>query len=166
MGYWETLVALHVMSEFFFSGPQATVLVRIKVEGGIAAEEETPARDLGVGEGLREIAKILTYLYLRALILHPPPPPCPKFPRPSPSTFPITRSKCMQSARSTRSNLFVRRVKLDASSKTLTAEQKATLQANIQFLRDVIVCFTATGAARGVSGHTGMCQSDTMHEYI
>ena len=27
---------------------------------------------------------------------------------------------------------------------------------NIQLLRDAIVFFTATGAARGVSGHTGM----------
>ncbi|KAJ8692301.1 hypothetical protein PTI98_009628 [Pleurotus ostreatus] len=44
---------------------------------------------------------------------------------------------------------------LDPSVPTLTAEQKADLQANITLLRDAIVLFTATGAARGVSGHTG-----------
>ena len=33
--------------------------------------------------------------------------------------------------------------------------EKTTLKANIQLLRDAIVLFTATGAARGVSGHTG-----------
>jgi len=44
---------------------------------------------------------------------------------------------------------------LDPTKPTLTAEQKATLQSNIQLLRDAIVLFTATGAARGVSGHTG-----------
>uniref|UniRef100_A0A8H8CEK8 Transketolase-like pyrimidine-binding domain-containing protein n=1 Tax=Psilocybe cubensis TaxID=181762 RepID=A0A8H8CEK8_PSICU len=44
---------------------------------------------------------------------------------------------------------------LDPHNPTLTAEQKADLQANIQLLRDAIVVFTATGAARGVSGHTG-----------
>jgi hypothetical protein len=37
----------------------------------------------------------------------------------------------------------------------LTSEQKSDLQANIQLLRDAIVLFTASGAARGVSGHTG-----------
>jgi len=37
----------------------------------------------------------------------------------------------------------------------LTEEQKSALLSNIQLLRDALVLFTATGAARGVSGHTG-----------
>ncbi|KDR78732.1 hypothetical protein GALMADRAFT_137743 [Galerina marginata CBS 339.88] len=48
-----------------------------------------------------------------------------------------------------------KKLSLDPTKSKLTAEEKATLQANIQLLRDVIVLFTATGAARGVSGHTG-----------
>ena len=44
---------------------------------------------------------------------------------------------------------------LDPSKPTLTEEQRATLKANIQLCRDAIVFFTATGAARGVGGHTG-----------
>lgn len=48
-----------------------------------------------------------------------------------------------------------KKIKLDPSNKTLTKEQKDGLLANIQLLRDTIVFFTATGAARGVSGHTG-----------
>lgn len=44
---------------------------------------------------------------------------------------------------------------LDASNPTLTPEQRETLKANIQLCRDAIVFFTATGAARGVGGHTG-----------
>lgn len=44
---------------------------------------------------------------------------------------------------------------LDASNSTLTAEQRDALKANIQLCRDAIVFFTATGAARGVGGHTG-----------
>ncbi|MEQ1622342.1 MAG: transketolase C-terminal domain-containing protein [Methylococcales bacterium] len=47
------------------------------------------------------------------------------------------------------------RITLDASVPTLTAEQRDSLKANIQLLRDAIVFFTATGAARGVGGHTG-----------
>ncbi|WP_394752257.1 transketolase C-terminal domain-containing protein [Crenothrix sp.] len=47
------------------------------------------------------------------------------------------------------------RITLDSSVSTLTAEQKASLKANIQLCRDAIVFFTATGAARGVGGHTG-----------
>ncbi len=46
-------------------------------------------------------------------------------------------------------------VKLDPAVKTLTDEQRQALQANIQLCRDAIVFFTATGAARGVGGHTG-----------
>lgn len=46
-------------------------------------------------------------------------------------------------------------LKLDPSVATLTDEQRATLKANIQLMRDAIVFFTATGAARGVGGHTG-----------
>ncbi|KIM39362.1 hypothetical protein M413DRAFT_447293 [Hebeloma cylindrosporum] len=48
-----------------------------------------------------------------------------------------------------------KKLTLDPTKPTLTAEQKATLKSNIQLLRDVIVLFTATGPARGVSGHTG-----------
>ncbi len=44
---------------------------------------------------------------------------------------------------------------LDASKPTLTDAQRSTLKANIQLCRDAIVFFTATGAARGVGGHTG-----------
>jgi transketolase len=44
---------------------------------------------------------------------------------------------------------------LDPANATLTAEQRETLKANIQMCRDAIVFFTATGAARGVGGHTG-----------
>ena len=58
------------------------------------------------------------------------------------TTFPIDLTK-------------YQRITLDASKPTLTAEQKATLIANIQLCRDAIVFFTATGAARGVGGHTG-----------
>lgn len=46
-------------------------------------------------------------------------------------------------------------LKLDPNVATLTDEQRATLKANIQLMRDAIVFFTATGAARGVGGHTG-----------
>lgn len=48
-----------------------------------------------------------------------------------------------------------RKLTLDPSKPQLTAEQKSTLLHNIQLLRDALVLFTATGAARGVSGHTG-----------
>ncbi|MGZ8143693.1 MAG: transketolase C-terminal domain-containing protein, partial [Methylosarcina sp.] len=48
-----------------------------------------------------------------------------------------------------------KRVSLNPGSSTLTEEQKAGLKANIQLCRDAIVFFTATGAARGVGGHTG-----------
>ncbi|KAG6372270.1 thiamine diphosphate-binding protein [Boletus reticuloceps] len=48
-----------------------------------------------------------------------------------------------------------KKLTLDASQPKLTAEQKSTLKENIRLLRDAIVLFTATGAARGVSGHTG-----------
>lgn len=46
-------------------------------------------------------------------------------------------------------------LKLDPANKTLTDEQRETLKANIQLCRDAIIFFTATGAARGVGGHTG-----------
>lgn len=46
-------------------------------------------------------------------------------------------------------------VTLDPAVSTLTAEQRDALKANIQLCRDAIVFFTATGAARGVGGHTG-----------
>ncbi|KAF9460310.1 transketolase [Collybia nuda] len=48
-----------------------------------------------------------------------------------------------------------KKLSLDPSKPTLNQEEKATLLTNIQLLRDAIVLFTATGAARGVSGHTG-----------
>ncbi|BAY65056.1 transketolase domain-containing protein [Calothrix brevissima NIES-22] len=44
---------------------------------------------------------------------------------------------------------------LNPANATLTAEQRDALKANIQLCRDAIVFFTATGAARGVGGHTG-----------
>ncbi|MGB3508132.1 MAG: transketolase C-terminal domain-containing protein [Microcoleaceae cyanobacterium] len=44
---------------------------------------------------------------------------------------------------------------LDPTNPTLTNEQRETLKANIQLCRDTIIFFTATGAARGVGGHTG-----------
>ncbi len=47
------------------------------------------------------------------------------------------------------------RITLNASNTTLIDEQRASLKANIQLCRDAIVFFTATGAARGVGGHTG-----------
>ncbi|NEP19639.1 MAG: transketolase, partial [Leptolyngbya sp. SIO4C1] len=47
------------------------------------------------------------------------------------------------------------RISLDASQPTLTDEQRSALKANIQLCRDALVFFTATGAARGVGGHTG-----------
>lgn len=56
-----------------------------------------------------------------------------------------------------KASLSIDRVKLDPSNKTLTDSQRSGLLANIQLLRDAIVLFTATGAARGVSGHTGEC---------
>jgi transketolase len=46
-------------------------------------------------------------------------------------------------------------LELDPANPTLTEEQRETLKANIQLCRDAIVFFTATGAARGVGGHTG-----------
>ena len=55
-----------------------------------------------------------------------------------------------------KASLSIDRVKLDPSNKTLTDSQRSGLLANIQLLRDAIVLFTATGAARGVSGHTGV----------
>jgi len=48
-----------------------------------------------------------------------------------------------------------KRISLDASNPTLTNEQREALKANIELCRDAIVFFTATGAARGVGGHTG-----------
>ncbi|MBD2616434.1 transketolase [Nostoc punctiforme FACHB-252] len=48
-----------------------------------------------------------------------------------------------------------KRVILDLKNPTLTLEQRENLKANIQLCRDAIVFFTATGAARGVGGHTG-----------
>ncbi|MEH2053111.1 transketolase C-terminal domain-containing protein [Nostoc sp.] len=44
---------------------------------------------------------------------------------------------------------------LNPANTTLTVEQRESLKTNIQLCRDAIVFFTATGAARGVGGHTG-----------
>ncbi len=44
---------------------------------------------------------------------------------------------------------------LDPTQPTLTPDERDALKANIQLCRDAIVFFTATGAARGVGGHTG-----------
>lgn len=48
-----------------------------------------------------------------------------------------------------------KQLKLDPKSTTLSAEQKSDLLHNINVFRDALIAFTATGAARGVSGHTG-----------
>ncbi|KAJ3556138.1 hypothetical protein NM688_g2190 [Phlebia brevispora] len=58
------------------------------------------------------------------------------------SKFPIDLSK-------------LKPLKLDPSNPKLTDEQFDILKHNVQLMRDAIVLFTATGAARGVSGHTG-----------
>ncbi len=44
---------------------------------------------------------------------------------------------------------------LDAAAESLTAEQLDQIAKNVQLCRDAIIFFTATGAARGVGGHTG-----------
>lgn len=44
---------------------------------------------------------------------------------------------------------------LDPAASQLTDDQKKTLQANIQFCRDVIIFFTAVADAKGLGGHTG-----------
>jgi len=49
----------------------------------------------------------------------------------------------------------LKKIALDPSKSKLTEEQRADVLHNIQLMRDAIVLFTATGAARGVSGHTG-----------
>ncbi|KAG6868353.1 hypothetical protein C0993_004577 [Termitomyces sp. T159_Od127] len=49
---------------------------------------------------------------------------------------------------------FDTKLALDPTKK-LSPDEKKALEANIQLFRDAIVFFTATGAARGVSGHTG-----------
>jgi transketolase len=46
-------------------------------------------------------------------------------------------------------------LKLDPSVTTLTADQKKSLQHNIQLCRDAIVFFTAIADAKGLGGHTG-----------
>ena len=46
-------------------------------------------------------------------------------------------------------------IALNPANSDLTAQQLADLNSNIQLVRDAIVFFTATGAARGVGGHTG-----------
>ncbi len=44
---------------------------------------------------------------------------------------------------------------LDPAQPNLTQQQRDALKANIQLCRDAIIFFTATGAAKGVGGHTG-----------
>jgi len=46
-------------------------------------------------------------------------------------------------------------LKLNPANPVLTAAEREALKSNIQLCRDAIVFFTATGAARGVGGHTG-----------
>jgi transketolase len=46
-------------------------------------------------------------------------------------------------------------LKLDPKNPKLSDKQKSDLLHNINVFRDALVAFTATGAARGVSGHTG-----------
>jgi len=46
-------------------------------------------------------------------------------------------------------------ISLDPTNSKLSEEQKSDLLCNISLLRDTIVYFTSSGAARGVSGHTG-----------
>lgn len=46
-------------------------------------------------------------------------------------------------------------VALDPTQRQLTDSQRKQLQANIDLCRDAIVFFTATGAAKGLGGHTG-----------
>ncbi|PZV16724.1 MAG: transketolase [Leptolyngbya sp.] len=46
-------------------------------------------------------------------------------------------------------------IALDPTKPTLTDDEREALKANIQLCRDAIIFFTATGAARGVGGHTG-----------
>jgi transketolase len=48
-----------------------------------------------------------------------------------------------------------KQLKLDPKTTQLSAQQKSDLQHNINIFRDALIAFTATGAARGVSGHTG-----------
>lgn len=48
-----------------------------------------------------------------------------------------------------------KQLKLDPKTPQLSAQQKSDLQHNIDIFRDAIIAFTATGAARGVAGHTG-----------
>ncbi len=47
------------------------------------------------------------------------------------------------------------RISLDPSKATLSDDQREALKSNIQLCRDAIIFFTATGAARGVGGHSG-----------
>jgi transketolase len=56
-------------------------------------------------------------------------------------------------------------LKLDPKRNTLTDDEKATLQFNIQLCRDAIVFFTAVAGAKGLSGHTGGAY-DTVPEMI
>jgi transketolase len=44
---------------------------------------------------------------------------------------------------------------LDPTQPSLSADQREALRSNIQLCRDAIIFFTATGAARGVGGHSG-----------
>ena len=48
-----------------------------------------------------------------------------------------------------------KKLSFDPRNSQLSPQQKQDLQHNIDIFRDAIVAFTATGAARGVAGHTG-----------
>ena len=46
-------------------------------------------------------------------------------------------------------------IALDSNNPVLSDDQRTALKENIQLCRDALVFFTATGAARGVGGHSG-----------
>ena len=48
-----------------------------------------------------------------------------------------------------------KKLSFDPQTSKLSSQQRQDLQNNIDIFRDAIVAFTATGAARGVAGHTG-----------
>ena len=59
----------------------------------------------------------------------------------------------------------IKPLKLDPAKPKLTAEQRDTLQANIQLCRDAIVFFTAVADTKGLGGHTGGAY-DTIPEVL
>lgn len=87
------------------------------------------------------------------------PPPCLARTQLSPSTSQSSSRTQSSIASSRQTDSFFdihRSLKLDPTNPKLTQNQLDTLRHNVQLMRDAIVLFTSTGAARGVSGHTGM----------